>query len=243
MMNIVRVIRNIIVNSVALYKAMKLDPRKEIDIISVPELEMTDDVLAQCDGDKETAQNVIDIINSRRVRHEDMIRNTIDVLENEGLIKNHITVELNDKDVNCHRAYPWLTEDKNKHTIVKYYGHEIHVSYINDSDFNDFMARYIAKTFNVVVYPMSSTFALFTFLHEFGHYVDSILGHEEEYVETNKELKKTLDTIEDKEERRLAYRQIPDEAFADKWAIDFMIKHFPEYLYSVNGLVLEEQYC
>jgi hypothetical protein len=37
-----------------------------------------------------------------------------------------------------------------------------------------------------------------------------------------------VNSIEYGEEQWLAYRQVAGEYNADKWAIEFMIKHFPE---------------
>ena len=73
---------------------------------------------------------------------------------------------------------------------------------------------------------------IFATLHELGHYVDfstkEVSGELNEYHAMNYEIKMSIYDIEDAIEANKAYREMPAEAFADKWAIDFMIKHFPE---------------
>lgn len=73
---------------------------------------------------------------------------------------------------------------------------------------------------------------IFTVLHELGHYVDysnkEVSGEFESYEQQDKERRLALDEIEDIREAWKAYRELPAEAFADKFAVDFMIKHFPE---------------
>ena len=73
---------------------------------------------------------------------------------------------------------------------------------------------------------------IFTVLHELGHYVDysnkEVSGEIESYEQQDKERRLALDEIEDIREAWKAYRELPAEAFADKFAVDFMIKHFPE---------------
>ena len=53
---------------------------------------------------------------------------------------------------------------------------------------------------------------------------------EETYEEVNSELKDLLILIDDDKEAQIAYREIPEEEFADKWAVDFMKAHFAKEL-------------
>ncbi len=224
--------------------ATKLDSIKDVEIVDYdydPELELTDDLIEDFAGDEEIAKEYIEHVNwknDNKKAHRDIITKAIEIAKAEGLINKHLTIELSDSNVNhCQ------TTGINGHI----YNRIIRVSHRQDSDFNDFMEQYIRDIFNVVVNPMPSTFALFIFLHELGHYVDSTLDHEEGYEEMNQKIKNMIPTsVESEKEYRkwqLVYRRVPNEAFADKWAIDFMIKHFPEYIYSVNGVALEEAYC
>ena len=225
------IVREIINDLAIIYKAIRkkqLSKKKTIDVISAPEIELNALILELCDDDTEKAQKVVDLYNERRQDHEDVIRKIIAVLKKEGLIKNHITVELSGDNRNYHQHQrPTLDSNKGK-TYLEWNEHTIHVSYGIDYDFHAFMEKYIENIFGKVIVPCSTTHYMFTFLHEFGHYVDSTLAHEENYYRMNQDLKKDIRSIEDWEESQLAYRKVPCEAFADKWAIDFMYKHFPE---------------
>lgn len=225
------IVREIIDDLAIIYTAIRrkqLSKKKTIDVISAPENELNALILDLCDDDTEKAQEVVDLYNERRQDHEDVIRKVIAVLKKEGLIKNHITVELSgdNRDYHQHQR-PTLDSSKGK-TYLEWDEHTIHVSYGIDYDINAFMEMYIEDTFGKVIIPYSKAHYMFTFLHEFGHYVDSTLAHEENYNRMNQELKKDISNIEDWEEAQLTYRKVPCEAFADKWAIDFMYKHFPE---------------
>lgn len=69
-------------------------------------------------------------------------------------------------------------------------------------------------------------------LHELGHYVDysnkEVSGEFESYNEQDKERRLALEFMDDIKDTWKAYREIPAEAFADKFAVEFMIKYFPE---------------
>ena len=69
-------------------------------------------------------------------------------------------------------------------------------------------------------------------LHELGHYVDysnkEVSGEFELYNKQDVERRLALENIDDIKDTWKAYREIPAEAFADKWAVEFMIKYFPE---------------
>lgn len=242
MRNINKEVREIIDGLSIICKAIRrkqLSKKKTIDVISAPEIELNALILELCDDDIEKAQEAVDLYNERRQDHEDVIRKVIAVLKKEGLIKNHITVELSGDNRNYHQYDPYELNDKSK-TYLKWEENTIHVSYGIDYDFHAFMEIYIEDTFGKVIMPYSKAHYMFTFLHEFGHYVDSTLVHEENYNRMNQELKKDIRSIEDCEEAQLAYRKVPCEAFADKWAIDFMYKHFPEEFLTEEDLGLSE---
>lgn len=231
MRNIVREIIDDLSTICEAIRRKQLSKKKTIDVISAPENELNALILTLCNNDTEKAQKAVDLYNERRQDHEDVVRKVIAVLKKEGLIKNHITVELSGDNINYHQHQrPTLDSNKGK-TYLEWDEHKIHVSYGIDYDFDAFMEIYIEDTFGKVIYPYSKAHYMFTFLHEFGHYVDSTLAHEENYNRMNQELKKDISNIEDWEEAQLAYRKVPCEAFADKWAIDFMYKHFPEEFY------------
>lgn len=91
------------------------------------------------------------------------------------------------------------------------------------------MIDYLNKEFGVNLVPNAKTMHTFSFLHEFGHYVDS-MNYEDinNFYDADKEQYNKVRDIDFGEESWLAYRKVPAESFADKWAIEFMIKHFPE---------------
>lgn len=72
---------------------------------------------------------------------------------------------------------------------------------------------------------------IFTTLHELGHSVDynfhKSIGNDE-YLTTTQLLRRTVHNMPYGPEQWEAYREMVDESYADKFAIDFMLKHFPE---------------
>lgn len=240
MRKIMNIARNIINDTVAIcisIRRKQLSKKKTIDVVSAPENEISNAALRleKIYGNTEA----IDLCNKRRQDHEDVIRKVIAVLKKEELIKSHITVELSGDCENYHRHELCVLNDKGK-TYLEWEENTIHVSYGVSYNLHAFLAEYIKDTFGKFIIPYSKALYMFIFLHEFGHYVDSTLAHEEDYDRMNQDLEKDINNIEDCEEARLAYRKVPCEAFADKWAIDFMYKHFPEEFFQPEEFFEEE---
>jgi hypothetical protein len=154
--------------------------------------------------------------------HRIVIEKAIEELKAENLINNYITVELTEEeDFNCYHR----SRLDNGQIIDR----KIYMNYDLSDERYEFMINYIANKYGLDISEPESL-ALFVFLHEFGHYIDSTLEHEEDYEEVNSELKDLLILIDDDKEAQIAYREIPEEEFADKWAVDFMKAHFAKEL-------------
>ena len=154
--------------------------------------------------------------------HRIVIEKAIEELKAENLINNYITVELTEEeDFNCYHR----SRLDNGQIIDR----KIYMNYNLSDEGYEFMINYIANKYGLDISKPESL-ALFVFLHEFGHYIDSTLEHEEDYEEVNNELKDLLILIDDDKEAQIAYREIPEEEFADKWAVDFMKAHFAKEL-------------
>lgn len=112
---------------------------------------------------------------------------------------------------------------------------EITISMFDDmnNEQGKFMYEYLNDKFGVNLNGSDiRTRVIFTVLHELGHYVDysnkEVSGEFESYNKQDVERRLALENIDDIKDAWKAYREIPAEAFADKWAIEFMIKYFPE---------------
>ena len=77
------------------------------------------------------------------------------------------------------------------------------------------------------------THAIFTILHELGHHIDwqdnlyRIGEHNEDYILDRNAVE---DNWETEEQKDIAYRHIPQEYYADKFAVDTIKEWFPELL-------------
>lgn len=77
------------------------------------------------------------------------------------------------------------------------------------------------------------THAIFTILHELGHHIDwqdnlyRIGEHNEDYILDRYAVE---DNWETEEQKDIAYRHIPQEYYADKFAVDTIKEWFPELL-------------
>lgn len=204
--------------------AAKLDAIREVNIIDhkyKPD-ELTDDYLGD---DNYYLTHIVPEINEDKRKHSDMIKGIVDLLKREGYIGNYLTVELtDDQNLNHYSTISFANEDDDKQ-----YNRTIRVSY-NFYDRNDFLKNYIKNNYNLIL--NDEALKIFVFLHEFGHYVDSTYKHEEDYRETNKKLEKELYNLLDDELVSIAYREIPSEAFADEWAVNF-IKYYHNELVEI----------
>ena len=102
---------------------VKLDSYKDIELISAPEIEMTEELanelleILELDNDEEFLQYYVESGNKLRIKHDAMIRNIIDVLKAEGLIKNHITVEILDDFVTNYYTNTGFGDKEYNHKI------------------------------------------------------------------------------------------------------------------------------
>ena len=133
-----------------------------------------------------------------------------------------------DKDFNS--GISWnLDEESN--TIGESHIYVNTVEHFNEQSL--WMIDYLNKEFGVNLRKDAKTIYTFTLLHEIGHYVDYMNQKDLiSYRINNSESYAMVNSIAYSEEQWLAYRQITSEYNADKFAIEFMIKHYPELVYS-----------
>ncbi len=110
----------------------------------------------------------------------------------------------------------------------------ITVSLFRDDDANEeFLYSFVNKNYGAKLNKYSiRTHVIFTVLHEFGHCIDFYnmkkAGLYDKYEDLDQRQRRQVNTMEYGPEQWKAYRQISAEAYADKWAIEFMREHFPE---------------
>ena len=91
------------------------------------------------------------------------------------------------------------------------------------------MFDYLNQEFGVNLKFSAKAYYTFVLLHEIGHYVDFMSQEDLTGYKNNvNESYAMVRTMEYGEEQWLAYRQVTSEYNADKFAIEFMIKHLPE---------------
>ena len=95
-----------------------------------------------------------------------------------------------------------------------------HIDYFN----NEFGLRLAYDT---------KTSIVLTFLHEVGHMVDYHTRDDiKTYSSLNNELKAQLSDYETQEESDYQYRQVPNERYADEFAVKMLKKYYPELAYA-----------
>lgn len=210
--------------------ATKLDKINKVELVDDYEydIRVTDNLIEKFNGNEELAQRYIELCTNdfdRDIKikkaHKDIITNAIEVLQAEGLINNYLTIRFTEDNDDRFTRYKL----DNGQSVSR----EIYISYNLATDEDDFIIDYLKEKFDLYL-PNLNSYSLFVFLHEFGHYIDSTLEHDKNYDKKNHKMKEKLSEIDDWEELQLAYRLIPCEAFADKWAVDFMKKHFTDYI-------------
>ena len=93
-----------------------------------------------------------------------------------------------------------------------------------------FVFDYLNNKYGISLKNNIRTHIMFSVLHELGHYVDcynkksSGAFSQESLTESYADVK----TLEYGPECWKAYREVPAESFADSFAVNFIMKHFPE---------------
>lgn len=165
----------------------------------------------------EAYEDVCTAIRKRFGRGNDIYR----VIKEAGLV--YCSTSINHYDSNEDRIIISLfcdTEDENWDFIFDYINDKYEVN-LNGSDIR--------------------TRIIFTILHELGHYIDLSkvrkAGLTKFYNKKNNMEKQVLYNMEYGPKMWQAYRELPCEALADKFAISFMLEHFPE-LCGINNMAL-----
>ena len=103
-----------------------------------------------------------------------------------------------------------IFDDREKH----------HIDYFN----NEFGLRLAYDT---------KTSIVLTLLHEIGHMVDYHTRDDiKTYSNMNQELKAQLSELKSQEESDYQYRQVPNERYADEFAVKMIKKYYPELAYA-----------
>ena len=180
------------------------------------------------------------VLNSNR-----LIESAIQIVTELGLITDPIELTINyNSDINNGR-YEYLGLDMGEY--MKPYFNKIVVQTIIGSidsitiPANDDFLITINELYDVNIDPTRTDYhMLFTFLHELGHYYDCINNITRfSYKAREEQLNKTYDNISLTKnlglimrDLKIAYRRMPDEAYADKFAIDILKRYYPEILNS-----------
>ena len=91
-----------------------------------------------------------------------------------------------------------------------------------DYDWENWMLEYLKETFDLKI-TTEDEMDIFSILHEIGHHMNRDSYDAELY-------NRLYDEVDDDDDDYLAYRQIPDEYKADKWAAEFMKEHKEELM-------------
>jgi hypothetical protein len=179
------------------------------------------------------------VLNSNR-----LIESAIQIVTELGLITNPIelTINYDSKEENGHYA------NIESRIGRKRYCNEIvvdtsigSIDSIMGQEDNNFLIT-INKLYDVNIDPTRADYhMLFIFLHELGHYHDCMNNitrfsykdreqqlHVAHLLYASSVLLETNDYAQ--EDFDMDYRQMPDEAYADKFAIDILKRYYPEIL-------------
>lgn len=171
------------------------------------------------------------------LKSNELIESAIQIVTELGLITNPIELTINYDSKRNRGCYSFVESPIRR----KKGCHSIYVDTCIGSlrsaltqeykDDNDFLIT-INKIYGVNIDPTNKeNRMLVTFLHEFGHYYDYVNG----ITETDTKVReKKLNIMNDftAEDIAIIYRQMPDEAYADRFAIDILKRYYPEILYS-----------
>lgn len=154
------------------------------------------------------------------------IGDEVDFLAPNNNPKYHL---FNDKTTVNNGAYGYNTDDNGN--IVE---EQILVSPI--VIFDDRKKRhidYLNNEFGLRLAYDTKTSIVLTLLHETGHMVDYHTRDDiVSYSNKNQELKAQLSECESQEESDYQYRQVPNERYADEFAVKMLVKYYPELAYA-----------
>ena len=107
----------------------------------------------------------------------------------------------------------------------------------------DYIFDYVNDKYDVSLNGSNiRTRIIFTILHELGHYIDlskvKKAGLTELFHEKNYKERQVVYDMEYGPKCWQAYRELSSEAIANKFAINFMLEHFPELCYEVYDIRL-----
>ena len=92
---------------------------------------------------------------------------------------------------------------------------------------------YLNKEFGLRLAYDYKTAIIMTFLHETGHCIDYHTRNDiKDYANKNQELKAQLSELKSQEESDYQYRQVPNERYADEFAVKMIKKYYPELAYA-----------
>lgn len=150
----------------------------------------------------------------------------VDELVPENNPKFHL---FNDKTTVNNGSYGYNTDDNGN--IVK---EQILVSPIVIFDDREkHHIDYFNNEFGLRLAYDTKTSIVLTLLHEIGHMVDYHTRDDiKTYANMNQELKAQLSEYESQEEADYQYRQVPNERYADEFAVKMIKKYYPELAYA-----------
>ena len=162
---------------------------------------------------------------------KEVIREVLTKIEEEVdelVPDNEVILDLADKTVVNNGSYGFINEG-NKITHERILISPIVIF----DDREKRLIDYYNNAFRLRLAYDAKTARILTFLHEVGHMVDfNNRDNIDEYENNNNELYAKLSECETEEEADYAYRQVPCEAYADDFAVEMLIKYYPELAFA-----------
>ena len=152
-----------------------------------------------------------------------IIESTFALVKKEIPSLINVSLEITN-DINNGGFFYYVDEENNTLTDPK-----IVVAGFNRGNKTEF--DYTNKTFGINLKNDVKTALIFITLHEIGHYIDDI--NQEDfmaYMDKMESYYKEVYKIKNYTQQIIAYRQVPCEYEADKFAVEFMTRHYPELI-------------